>query len=398
VTLHQEISDGLPVARFRAFNHFNYEHFLLSDQKEYLRAFLRGDPFPPFEAELQITSKCNLHCRWCIGKQMAVHSGMTLPVSRIDESNIGKIVDHLCAFRTGNLRISLVKISGLAGDPLAPESKATSTKAIELFAQAGVKVGLFTNAASAFDRRTEDLLQSLYYLNISLDAGPRTYARLKETRLGGDTFFQVLKNIERTAGRKRQQSSFLNDVSAGYVVVPENLCDILEATRLVKESGADGIRFKLEFTNLLTSPSGGFVREAGAMIEQAHERYATKGFFVHMTNSPRAPRGTWKPGGDCYARLFHITVGPDGNVYPCDHFSLVGAPSPGNLLDQPLDAFWPPLPRSQQPLKVNCRSFVCPPFAEAINCTISRLNRLGEQYGYQDVIEALDVVAVRPKD
>ena len=43
---------------------FNYERNLLVDKAPYLDAFVEGKPFPPFEVEIQMSSNCNLQCRW----------------------------------------------------------------------------------------------------------------------------------------------------------------------------------------------------------------------------------------------------------------------------------------------------------------------------------------------
>ena len=46
---------------------FNYERHILMDKAPYLDAFIDGEHFPPFEVEIQMSSNCNLECRWCIG-------------------------------------------------------------------------------------------------------------------------------------------------------------------------------------------------------------------------------------------------------------------------------------------------------------------------------------------
>ena len=49
---------------------FSYERLLVTQKRQYLYAFIDGKPFPPFEVEIQMSSKCNLKCSWCIGDEV----------------------------------------------------------------------------------------------------------------------------------------------------------------------------------------------------------------------------------------------------------------------------------------------------------------------------------------
>lgn len=228
---------------------FNYERFLVTKKRKHLDAFLDEKPFPPFEVEVQMSSKCNLECKWCIGD--VVQSGkhvLNLP-NDIKKDNVDNIIEGIINCDIGGLRIEAVKFSGFIGEPLI--TKKETIKAIRYLVGAGKRVGLFTNAMLMGPDTWETLL-NIDYVHVSLDAGPFSFHWLKDSENVSDvhkSFDTVLDNISglnlARQAKKAGEDCHLK-INVGYVVVPGNHEEIFVASKRVKEAGADSIRFKVD--------------------------------------------------------------------------------------------------------------------------------------------------------
>ncbi len=224
---------------------FNYERYLLVEKAPYLDAFIENKPFPPFEVEIQMSSKCNLQCRWCIGDEIQEKKQVMRLPNNINEDNVDRVVDGIIDFEINSLGIDTVKFSGFIGEPLL--AKAATLKAIQRLIGAGLRVGLFTNGV-LMDENTWRTLANIDYVHISLDAGPSSFFWLKESPKGictRETFYRILKNVKCLNESRRQKQGNLR-INVGYVVVPGNHDQIYEVAKLVREAGADSIRFKCD--------------------------------------------------------------------------------------------------------------------------------------------------------
>lgn len=96
---------------------FNYERNMLIDKAPYLDAFVEGKFFPPFEVEIQMSSKCNLQCRWCIGDEIQEKNYVMRLPNHINENNVDRIIDGIINFQVNDLGIEIVKFSDLLESP-----------------------------------------------------------------------------------------------------------------------------------------------------------------------------------------------------------------------------------------------------------------------------------------
>ena len=149
----------------------HYVRILAIDKAPYLDAFIRGESVPPFEIEIQPSSRCNLKCRWCIGEEIQAQNHVLNLPNAINADNIGHIVEGILEAKQNGLGVEIVKFSGFIGEPLVQKGAVLS--AIQRLACAGVKVGLFTNGV-LMTEDTWETLANIAYVHVSLDAGPRS--------------------------------------------------------------------------------------------------------------------------------------------------------------------------------------------------------------------------------
>lgn len=374
---------------------YNYERYLLIDKAPYLDAFVEGKCFPPFEVEIQTSSKCNLQCRWCIGKEVQARQRVMHLANNIAKDNVDYLIDGIMRCKINGLGIQTVKFSGFIGEPLA--NKEATLHAIQRLNGAGFRVGLFTNGVllSNDDFKT---IANIAYVHISLDAGPRTFFLLKESPdiPYSRTFEQVLNNIAGLAQSRRESTNGNHlHINVGFVVVPANFFEIYDVTRLVKEAGADSIRFKCDIAEKHDLMAANIHKQAYAEIERARRDFHDAQFEVITIHSQadveKKTYACWKSRSGCFFHNFLATVGSDGNLYLCDHNTMTGAIPLGCALDQPLNEIWTSQRRNYltKGIPCTCLCSVCPPFANRANFFLKEIRDLVDQYGIPPVKEAL---------
>lgn len=151
-----------------------------------------------------VTNKCNLSCRYCVGKK----KNKTDSQPELSQQQIIKII------RTAKkLGIDTVRITG--GEPLLRKD---IVKIVSKINRLGIKVGLTTNG-TILNLRAKKLFQAgLNQINISLDSlNPETYHRLT----GGN-----IKNV--LAGLRAAKRAGFQKIRLNVVVTEDNKEEIPE--------------------------------------------------------------------------------------------------------------------------------------------------------------------------
>ncbi len=400
----------------------DYCRYLLVDKAPYLDAFIQGKDFPPFEVEMQMSSRCNLRCRWCIGDEVQTRRRVLHLPNNITADNVGVLIRGLTSITANGLSVETVKFSGFIGEPLG--NKATLHAMVQLKGD-GRRVGLFTNGV-LMGPETWWTLGGIDYVHVSLDAGPSSFFWLKEDsrppREGQTgrtyttkTFYAVLENIKGLSEHPHRQDELR--INVGYVVVPGNHQEIYETVKLVKDAGADSIRFKCdiggrhplspkETTHEGRGGAGPETAEDGgglditdgvfAQIARARADFANGSFQVQEVHSKDDVRShtyeQWSCKRGCYFQKFFGTIGSDGNAYLCDHNTTPAGVSLGNCIDEPFGAVWKGEQRRciTEHMDIFCRCNVCPPFANRVNPFLARIAERVRQGGSDRVQDAVN--------
>ena len=304
----------------------DYEALFLREQRPYLDRYLAGEPFPPFEVEIQMSSSCNLSCSWCVGSKL---SGKRLK-NTLRANNIHRITDGLLACEINGLKIKRVKFSGFIGEPLV--NKAATLQGMRLLRKAGVEVGLFTNG----ELMTEDTWDTLSFMD---------YVHVSQLTP------KALKNIRGLVAHRGDDRLKIN---VGYVIHSAGYSshDAYAAAALAKGAGADSIRFKYD----ITRPYRGRSEE----VEEAFGDLADDSFDV--IEVPRYAQ-VWDHTKGCHFQNFLGTIGSDGGVYMCDHTTTPDAICHGNALERSFHDIW--MKRLEHACVCKCST--CPPYGDAVN-------------------------------
>lgn len=190
------------------------------------------------------TNLCNLACTWCNSQEL--QSQNKEEISPFMLRHIAKMLPNWNDSKYGS--VNAVCIAG-GGEPTLHDY---TGKFIRQLTTNGTKAGIVTNG-TGIKRHLDDLINCTW-VGVSVDAGtPETYKKLK----GKDLFPKVMENIELLTSQKgfdTYTESIVDTelslpgqghgVSYKYLLHPENVGEVLEASRLAKETGCRNMHIR----------------------------------------------------------------------------------------------------------------------------------------------------------
>ncbi len=318
---------------------FDYEKQLFNDHYTIVKDVLNGNNPAPYEIELQPTSICNLKCKHCFGLAL---TNERLP-NIMDKKAMEKIAQRINEFEINGLTIETVKFCGTTGEPLLNPD---TIYGIKIFKDIGKKVILYTNGLW-LDKNSKEGKKYLDYvlkadkINLSLDAGTKeTFFDLKKV----DGFERTINNLKELSKKRDKTKSNLR-IDVSYVIGQQNHMEIFEATKKVKETGADNIIFRVDFAYPETIKP--IIKEIQEQKQKAKELENEK-FRVWFAYSDedldsadqKENNAFYSRGKKCYNHNFWACIGPDCNLYVCGHRTYQGVKHFGNILEKPLKELW----------------------------------------------------------
>ncbi|MDF2943104.1 MAG: Radical domain protein [Herbinix sp.] len=369
-----------------------YERFLIFDKAIWLDRFINNLPFPPIQIDFQMSSICNLNCRWCVGKYIAQENGMERLSNTLDKAVVKKIVEYIQDLSVDDLSVDTVLFSGLTGEPLLNKEHLFQT--IELLNNTGIRMGIFTNGIN-MGSDTWDMLLKLDSVHISLDGGPRSWKNIKRPidNQKVNQYEALIDNITGVSQRKKQLGSH-TEINIGYTVTLDNYEEMAEVVGKMSELNLNSICLKHDITGAdFTGNKQDSERMLKSIMECKMNYDNPSGFrvFVMHETEPTEEISSWTCKNGCYYRWFFCSIGSDGYLYPCDYQTLKEAPKFGNLREVSLAEAIDNKHSNWERLVTNNKKFknVCPPFANKINVFMQELVELKKAYGSEAVYEAI---------
>ncbi|MFH1661481.1 MAG: radical SAM protein [Candidatus Falkowbacteria bacterium] len=189
--------------------------------KETIKCLQEGDNTSmPFATLVDLTTKCDLGCSWCIDKY--VLSNKEIPEKRMEEL--------LNEFKKYGIR-SVVYFGG--GEPLMHNRISTI---LEKTNQLSIEYAINTNGILLKNEVAEIIAKTCSWIRISLDAA--SDEKYKELHKGKNYFQKIIKNIKSLNKIKK------GTVGTSFVVMENNINEIFESAKLIKNIGCDFIQFK----------------------------------------------------------------------------------------------------------------------------------------------------------
>lgn len=285
-----------------------YSSVKIFHHKDALDKIERGEVCPPLYIRIKPTNYCNHHCAYCTygsgntqnktKSRDDIHYRDQIPWEKMKEI-IGDI---------GNMGVKAVTFSG-GGEPLAYPHIA---EAAEKIAQKKIDLSLITNGQLLDGARAEAFFYAKW-VRISFDSpNAQEYAKLRGVT--EDAHQAVLNNIAGFAQKKKKNCI----LGINYVVSAANYKRIYEAARLLKELGADNVKFSAMLSNE-KGHHDAIREEAAGQISRAKADFASDAFSIigSYENECRDVNFSAQSFPVCYTCRFVTVIAADQKIYLC---------------------------------------------------------------------------------
>jgi sulfatase maturation enzyme AslB (radical SAM superfamily) len=373
-----------------------------------VQASFEGVVLPPYEVLIHPSSTCNLRCFWCIGDHVPISDEgdqaqggkrmlKVLEASKFSDERLADtlrdtgamlgLVKGITEYRKTwtpeggvpeEFRVENVSFSGLIGEPLV--SKAATIAAMQHLVEADVRVGIFTNGI-LMDESTHDTILRIGYIHLSLDAGnSRTYATLKAGKRESSHFDKALANL-RTLARRRALSSSKLELTASFILYPQNCHEVYDAAVILKEAGVDTLRIKRDIsgTRLLNEEQR---LSSLRLLQRVREELVDDGFKLLEIHQLDQETDLTRHFSTCNITNLMAAIGSDGHLYPCNYHPRPGGFTYGSAVDHGFAAIWEGAERMRlrSQLPHICPA-VCDPFKNRANRLLAHLGEVHRTEG-----------------
>jgi len=285
--------------------------------------WLQNGSCNPLHIEMGITNRCNHNCVFCT-------------LNWVNHGNID--------FNT-NVVLKTIEDAGKMGVKsiyFAGEGEPTIHKDLSLFIQRckdlNIKTALSSNGSLLTESLSEKILPNLSWIRISLDAfSGETHAKIhgvKTTELQ-----KIYNNIENMVKIKRKQNL---DVQIGIqcVMIPENVAEIENLCKKVKELGVDNFQVKPAHSHPKSSFVSTFYQSSQQELHKKLEKLNSENFKVVVRLKSIERLTTPRNYKICEGFHFYCLIDAKGNVVPCNIFYDNEDYIIGNLYKYSLEEIW----------------------------------------------------------
>ncbi len=281
---------------------YNFDGQKLIYHPDRLNQFLKkGDCFPLY-MEISVIGNCNHRCIFC------AYDYIGYPNRKIETKRLLGLIGELA-----DCGLKSLLYAG-EGEPLLHPD---IVKFISRSKKCGIDCGIYTNGQLLNKRLAQELLPRLTFLRFSFNAGTaENYSRIH--RVKPFAFAEVLNNMKQAAGIKKKENLGV-DIGLQYVLVKENLEDLVEAIEVSKDAGIDYFVIK---PHVLQSPLQSYRKSAKFSAEKIKKIFDRAESFSDKNFKVIARRLSFENYGKrnysrCYGTSFISTLNSAGGVAAC---------------------------------------------------------------------------------
>ena len=362
-----------------------FERFLIFDKAKWFDLFIEKKSIPPIQIDWQLSSACNLRCRWCVGQSVNNANDLSILTDSMDLEKVNSIAKQITQLCVSGISIETVQFSGFTGEPLIHWD--LLRHAIEILKTYSIRIGIFTNG-TLMGEKTWETLTDIESVHVSIDGGTTTWKQIKRPRNSKVDYQLIIQNIKGLVECRNKRNSS-TEINTGFTVTQDNIGELEATIQDLISIGADSICIKYDITGNEELLS---LRDCKIMIDECYKKYHSSRFKVLIMHDevPKKVKNRWDCQDGCYYRYFFCTIGSDANIYPCDYQTLNGCPSFGNISNSSFEEAYETKKLKWDELVLSKNKFrnVCPPLAEIINPYLEKVMRLVDLYGSDIVLSA----------
>ena len=326
-----------------------------------VRSLCRGEHPAPVHVQLIISDLCNQACITCCYRTDGYSSNQLFftrdsegeilsrnPTRFIPLEKIEQILGDCAA-----MDVKAIEITG-GGEPTVHPNHATVFQTIR---NLGMDLGLVTNGVSLDESAILPLAKpgGETWVRVSIDAGTQeTYTK---TRACPSRHWDLAwRTVRRLASAKDRTLRSPLVVGVSFVLTKENWKEVVLATRLAIESGADNIRIGGLFQNARTNYYEPFLAEATELCAEAASLATPEFAVVNLFGDRYQDLVQGSPDYHiCGYQRFSTYIGGDLNLYRCCVQSYNRRGLIGSLKEQQFSDLWKGLADSRDYLQFDAR-------------------------------------------
>jgi radical SAM protein with 4Fe4S-binding SPASM domain len=308
------------------------EKLMLSGNKlifheDRLAAWKRGEISPPIFIEFGPASICNQRCIHCYVQDYT-------PA----EPNRPRLMEKDVYLRfmgeIGDYGVKAVVLGG-CGEPLLNKA---STEAIETAVNHGTDVGLFSNGVPILEKNIPSLMANLTFMRLSVHGfSTDSYSKLHRCNpRDWNKLEQIVENI----GKYKRKNDSKCTLGFYTLVYPENITELEDGVKWVKDSGFEYIIIKppAQGLNKIKYVEQMKLSECQAVFDRI-SKLSDSAFKVQLREDlfGKECRKDYKK---CMGLPFMCAVDADGSVYTCNWFWGNKDFAYGNLYDSTFKEIW----------------------------------------------------------
>ena len=311
---------GNPYSAVKVFHHIDA-----------LNAMEKGIPIAPLYIRLKPTNVCNHHCRYCTYGSGNTNE-KTANRNRIDHKDSipwDKMQEILADI--GNMGVKAVTFSG-GGEPLVYPN---IVEAANICTKNKIDLSLITNGQLLKGERAEAFYKAKW-VRISFDSPvAEEYASIRGLKT--EDYDQVINNIRKFAKNKNKRCT----LGVNYVISKDNADRVYEAAKLIRELGADNIKFAAVIENeqgYHDSIKDNVIKQINkAIMDFENDRFR---IINNYTNDCGDKNFTSLSFSKCYTCRLVTVIAADQKVYFCHTRAYDSNAVVGELKSQSFQSMW----------------------------------------------------------
>lgn len=288
----------------------------------------KGKRIAPIYVRIKPTNYCNHKCYYCSYADKEL--GLRDSVNRQDQISWEKMQEIIADMT--DMGVKAVTFSG-GGEPLVyPYIVETMQKILD----SGIDLSIITNGQLLKDGRAE-VLTNAKWVRISFDsANAETYAKMRHLPL--EAFDEVCDNILKFSKIKQDNC----ELGVNFVINHENADQVYDMARMVKELGANHIKFTARVTKDLFEYHEPFRYSVIEQIHRAKEELESESFkVINKYEGDFDSALVFQRCYDkCYINQIFTVIAADSKVYFCHDKAYVKDGVVGDLNKQSFKELW----------------------------------------------------------
>lgn len=267
--------------------------------------WLNGKLVYPIYMEIAPSGGCNHRCVFC-----ALDYLKYKPVF-LDLNILKSVIKQ-----ASKLGVKSIMYAG-EGEPLLHRD---ICEIVKFTKKSGIDVAITTNGVLLDKEASSNMLPSLSWLRVSLNAGKsKTYAKIHQTK--EEDFYKVIRNIEE-AVKIKNKNKLTTTIGVQLLLIPKNTKEVFVLASILKNIGLDYLTVKpySQHPFSINRIDPAFKYDDYAHISNQLNKLEDKNFKIFFRYQTMARLDITKDYKRCLGLPFWAYIDSGGNVYACSAF------------------------------------------------------------------------------